>query len=173
MIIHHSNRLHERIADGRADEFQAALTKIAAQPVGLGREDLYVRAALSSDRLAVNESPHVSIEAAELLLNCQESLSVPNRGVDLQSVADDASVSEKFCDSPLIVFRDLARIEVVERDPIIVALAQNRFPTQPGLRAFEDQKLEERAIVMNAIAPLAIVIGDRQFSTRPMTAVPW
>ena len=43
----------------------------------------------------------------------------------------------------LIVFRDFLRIETVESCAIVVAFAENRFPTKTGLRSFEYQKFKE------------------------------
>src|SRR5437762_3584616 len=42
-------------------------------------------------------------------------------------------------------------------------------PTQPCLRAFENQKLKELAIIMQRHAPFLIVIGDVWFRRSPRT----
>src|SRR6266478_977398 len=128
------------------------------------------RSAFTLDRLSIDESPNVGVEAAELLLNRHEGLSVLNRGVDLQTIANDAGVAQKSCDLTLIVFRHLARIEIIKSGAIAIALPENYFPAQAGLRAFQNQKLEKPAVIVKRHAPLTIVIGNCQFSTRPLTA---
>src|SRR5690606_25630127 len=50
------------------------------------------------------------------------------------------------------------RIEVRERAPIVLALAQDGPPAQAGLRAFEDQELEVPAVVAHGHAPFCVVI---------------
>src|SRR5262249_34179645 len=45
---------------------------------------------------------------------------------------------------------------------------QDGFPAQTCLRAFQDQKLKQSAIVMNGSAPFAIVISDGQITPRPL-----
>ena len=52
----------------------------------------------------------------------------------------------------------LLGVEVRERAPIAVALAQDRPPAQPGLRCFEDEELEVHAIVAHGHAPFLVVI---------------
>ena len=54
--------------------------------------------------------------------------------------------------------RDPRRIESGERRPVAIALVEYRRPRKAGLRAFEDEKLEEHAIVVNGHSPLVIVV---------------
>ena len=129
------------------------------------------RTAFALDSSSIYESPDIFIETAKLFLDLKKCFGVPNGGIDLQTIADDAGVAEQFLNLALVVFCDLARIKVIKGRAVVLALPQNSLPTQPGLGAFENQKLEQRAIVMWGHAPLAIVIGDGQFSSGPMTTV--
>src|SRR4029079_5282790 len=99
-------------------------------------------------RAAGDELPKLFVEAAELFLNCEERLGVGDGRVDLQTVADDAFVGKQLSLFRRVIARDLRGIEAVERFAIALALAQDRLPTQPGLRAFEDEELEEDAVVV-------------------------
>ena len=67
--------------------------------------------------------------------------------------------------------RDGRRVEARERPPIALALAQDRRPREPRLRALEDEQLEQVALVPDGDAPLLVVVGAvgprRGQSTRP------
>src|SRR5262249_7550342 len=54
------------------------------------------------------------------------------------------------------------RLEAVKGAAEVVALAQDRDPGQPGLKAVEHQFLEQRAIIVLRHAPFLVVIGDVQ-----------
>src|SRR5690348_8211253 len=70
VIVHHSRRLHERVADGRAHERKAPRLQVAAQrPCGLrlGRH-LPRCAPVILDRAAADEGPEVRVEGAVFAL---------------------------------------------------------------------------------------------------------
>ena len=69
-------------------------------------------------------------------------------------------IGEKPLHLGRIEFCDLPRVEPGERPAVVLALAQDGEPAQPGLRAFENQKLEQRAVVVHRHAPLLVVIGE-------------
>src|SRR5438445_4235203 len=68
VIIDQADRLHVRVADGRADELETALQKILAQCIGLRRLHRHLVAAIDQ-RFSVHEAPIISVEAAELFLH--------------------------------------------------------------------------------------------------------
>src|ERR1041384_574013 len=78
VIVHHTGRLHEGVANRRADEFEATFEEILAQGVRLGgaRGHLLHRTPGVLDRLAADELPEVSVEAAKLLLHREKRLRV-------------------------------------------------------------------------------------------------
>src|SRR5690606_9764751 len=66
---------------------------------------------------------------------------------------------EQTLDVARIEARDLHGVEIRERAPVGLALAQNRPPAQACLRALEDQELEVLAIVAHRNAPFLVVIA--------------
>ena len=56
--------------------------------------------------------------------------------------------------------RHLCDIELGERSPKVLALAQDRQPRQPRLEPLQAQLLEQPPIVVDRPPPLVIVIGD-------------
>jgi hypothetical protein len=162
VIVHHSDRLHVRVDDGRADERETAILQIAAERVGNrgSRGDLLDRAKAVHDRPPFDEPPLVGVEAAELLLHFQKRTGVFDRRLDLHPVAHDSRVLEQRGDLFAIVARDLFRAEPVESFAVRVAFAQDRDPGEPGLRALEDKKLVQRAIVVDRHSPLGVVVTD-------------
>src|SRR5204862_4229622 len=69
-----------------------------------------------------------------------------------------------------IVRGNLPSIKIIQRLPIILAFPQNRLPTQTSLRAFENQKFKQPAIVVDGRAPFTIMIRNRQLGLRPPTS---
>src|SRR5438132_13347161 len=72
VIVYHSYRLHERVADSWADEPETSLAQLLAQRVRLfgGSRYLAKRAELVSDWFAPDKSPDVSIERTEFFPCC-------------------------------------------------------------------------------------------------------
>src|SRR3954464_9035575 len=135
MIVDYSHRLHEGVADGRADELEAALEEILAKGVGLGglRRHLAGAAPAVDDRFAADEAPDVRIEAAELALHGEKRLGVADGRVDLQPVAHDAVVLHQLSQRRGREVRYLRRVEASEGAAIGVALAQDRLPAEARL----------------------------------------
>src|SRR5258706_3869916 len=169
VVIRHPDRLHVGVADGRADELEAALEQVLAQRIGLGGLDRDL-AAPEHDRLAADEAPEVGVEAAELLLHGEKGFRVADGALDFQPIADDPRILQQYPFPARIETRDLSRIESRERLPVVLALLQDRFPREPGLRAFEDQELEQDAIVVHRHAPFLVVVGDAERRARPSAA---
>src|SRR3954465_12417876 len=65
VIVDHADRLHEGIADRRADELEAALQEIFAKSVRLGGLRRHIAAAPPAvdARSAADEAPDVGVEA--------------------------------------------------------------------------------------------------------------
>src|SRR5205085_2485580 len=79
--------------------------------------------------------------------------------VDLHPVADDAGVGEQSPALARAVARHHRRIESFERATERVLLAQNGEPREAGLIDLERQSLEQRRVVAERKAVLAIVVG--------------
>ncbi len=68
------------------------------------------------------------------------------------------------------MYGDDGRIEVVEGFPVVFPLFENRLPTQARLGPFEDQELEESAVVMDRDTPFVVVVLDVLLALCPRTA---
>ena len=96
MVIDHSHRLHEGVANRRTDEFESAPFQILAHGVGLPgacRNLLQVPAPVL-DRLAAGELPDIPVKAAEFLLDLQKRPGIENGSADFEAIPDDARVLE-------------------------------------------------------------------------------
>ena len=142
MIVYHSDRLHERVANRGADEFEATSQEVVAQRLGFGGGNWNRRAAFVPEGLSVDESPDIRVKTAEFLLYREKRFRILNRRCDFQAITDDSFVGEQLLNFALIVLRNLARVEVVKSAAVSVALSQNRFPAQARLSTFENQKLK-------------------------------
>src|SRR5512135_673072 len=93
VIVHHAGGLHERVADGAADETKAAFLQVLAHGVGLRRRarNLLEAAPPVPGGLASDELPDVAVEAAEFLLHREEGEGIADRRFDLEPVADDSA----------------------------------------------------------------------------------
>src|SRR5687768_11304144 len=150
VIVHQSYRLHERVADGGADEAEAAALEVFAQGVRLGSAggDVTERAPPIDPRRAVDELPGVAVEAAELALDVEERLRVRDRALDLAAVAHDAGVGEQTLHTLGGEARHAFGGELVEGAAIVLTLLEDRRPAQPRLRALERQELEQHPVVV-------------------------
>ena len=79
---------------------------------------------------------------------------------DLAAVPDDAGVGEQPLDVALGVAGDHLRVEAVEGLAERHPLAQDGDPREAGLEALEAQQLEQRPLVAQRRAPLAVVVVD-------------
>ena len=161
MVVHHAGRLHVRVADRGADELEAALFQVFGQGVGLrrGRPDGFSSQSVGIAHCPVaREAPDVPIETAVLLLHVEKPPRVGDGRFDFQAITDDALVSHQARNVGLTESRHFPHIEVLERLPEIVALAQDGNPAQPRLKALQGQHLEDLPIVMDRHAPFPVMI---------------
>ena len=75
-------------------------------------------------------------------------------------MADDRLVAEQTLDVPRTEPGDEVRIEPLERCPEAVALAQDRQPRKPRLKALQAESLVQPALVADRAAPFLVVVGD-------------
>ena len=138
VVVHHADGLHQGVTNLCADEIEAAFAQVFAHDVGFIAPAGNILESFPAvlDRLPANESPEVTVKAAEFFLHGEKCFCVLDRGGDLQAVADDAGVGEQLLNFPQIVSGDFAHVEVVEGFAVVVAFFQNGRPTQSGLRAF-------------------------------------
>ena len=121
MIVDHARRLHQRVADRGADEFESAPHQIAAHRVGFGCARRHVGHVPPTilDWRAADEAPEVSVEAVELFSHRAKHLRVLDCGRDLQPVPYDPGVAEQPLHFARAVAGDLFRAESIERLPIV------------------------------------------------------
>ena len=138
---------------------------------GRARGELLERVVVRHAWCAVDESPDVLIEAAELLLHGDHARALLIGGLDLAPVPHDRRIRDEALDVALGELRHGVWIEPGERGSVALALAQDGGPAQPGLRTFEREQLEEAAVVVLGNTPLGVVVLDHErVGARPRTA---
>ena len=130
MVVDHTRGLHVSIADGRADEPEAALFQVCAQSVGLPAGRRIVAQCLESmdDGFAIDKAPDVAVEAAEVILDIEKAPGVIDGGKQLLSVADNARILEQFAQLSFAIPGYLFRVEIGKGFSIPFPLAQNDVP---------------------------------------------
>jgi hypothetical protein len=150
MIVHHPRRLHECVADRTTDELETPFLQIFAHAIGVGRTrgKLLQASPAILFRLTANEPPDVGIERSVLALHSQKDFGIRNGRPYLHPIANDAGILEELLDLSLLVPRNQIGVKAVEGETEIVALVQDRAPTQPCLKGIEDEELEEFPVIM-------------------------
>src|SRR5262245_33820063 len=85
-------------------------------------------------------------------------------------MAHDAVVSQQTTNIRRREASHLPRVEASEGLPIAFALPKDGQPAQTGLRAFQDEELEEPTIVVLGDTPLLIVVLDVKRVASPTAA---
>jgi hypothetical protein len=164
VVVHHSDRLHERVADRGADEAEAAYLQVLAHRVRLGRGggNLLHRAPAVLPGPTADELPGVAVEAAELALDRKERPGIGDRGLELEAVAHDARIAHERPQFARAETGHLCGVESRELAAVVLALLQYRVPGEACLRAFQDEELEQPAVIVQRNAPFPVVISDLQ-----------
>jgi hypothetical protein len=122
VVIDHPGRLHQGVADRRADKLEPALQQVAAHRVGFGRARWNVGHPSPAVllRLVADETPEVSVEASQLLARHEERFRVLDRGCNLQTVSYDADVAEQAFHLAWAIAGNPFRAKSIERLPIVL-----------------------------------------------------
>src|SRR5882672_5922751 len=90
VIVHHSNRLHVRIDDRRADEAESPVLEVFAECVGFGRSRWNLPRSLPLVSLGppADKTPAVGVKVPELFPDFEECARVAHCGLDLHPVAN-------------------------------------------------------------------------------------
>src|ERR1700674_30071 len=130
MIIHHSGRLHERIADRGSHELETVPLQVLAHCIGMRRRGRYFGHAAPSvlNRRAADELPDVIVETAELRLHGEEAARVMYCGFNLQAVAHDRGISDQLAYIHVAEACHLSWIKAREGCPVAFALTQDGIP---------------------------------------------
>src|SRR5688500_13389099 len=160
MIVDHAGRLHEGVADGRADEAEATPAQLLAHAVGYrrGRGHLGRAAPAVAPRRAVDEGPQVRIEAARLADQRERGARVAAHRAELEPVADQSRIGQQALQAAVGQARAVVDVEVVEGLAVVRALVEHGAPRQARLRALEAEELEQCAIAVQRHAPFAVVV---------------
>src|SRR5262245_4647683 len=169
MVVDHSNRLHEGIADRRTHKRETTLQQVSAHHIRFVRSWRHFSMCTPAvdSRLAADELPDVGVEAAEFVLNRQKGFRVLHGALYFQPVAHDAWIRKQSFHSRWGESRNTRRVEFDEGIAISRTLIQYGFPAQTGLSALEREELEEHPIVVHRHAPFFVVIGNAQRRSRP------
>src|SRR5579884_1729550 len=132
MIVDHSRRLHESIANRRAHKAETSLFQGAAHGIGFhaGGRNVFGRAAFVDFWFAAYKLPDIACETAAGFLHGQKGLSIPDCRFDFQAIANNAGVDQQFANFLFIVARNLFGIEIVKRSAESLAFAKDNLPTQ-------------------------------------------
>src|ERR1700737_1095022 len=85
VIVHHSDGLHVRISDRRADEAESPVLEILAECLGFGRSRRNLARSFPAVELgpSADEMPTVRVKVPELLLDLKKCACVVHCGFDL------------------------------------------------------------------------------------------
>jgi len=174
VVVYHSNCLHERVADSRADEPEASFTQLFTHSIGFSssRRNLTERFGRVPDRPTADKSPHVTIERTEFFPRLQELFSVCDSRLDFETVAYDARVMEESLDILLVVARDLRGVEGVESFAIVLTFVENGLPIESCLSPLQCKELEQDSVVMHRDSPFLIMVVNHERTVavgRPLT----
>src|SRR5207247_778778 len=168
VVVHHPGGLHERVADRRAHEGEAARLEVAAQRVReVGhRRHLPRLPPAVLERPPVHVAPEPGIERALDALDLAERARVAHGRGDLAAVTHDALGAQQRAEAGGAEPGDGPGVEPGEGAAIGLALGEDRRPGESRLRALEHEELEEPAVVVHGDAPLAVVIADHRRRAR-------
>ena len=141
-VIHdHARGLHQRVANGRADERETGLFQSFAhrQRFGGDRRDFAAILEMIDDRLVVNERP----KEGHRILQRQPGLGIAAGGVEFEAVADDPRIEHQFVDFGVAHLRHALHVEAEQHLAITLAFAQHGDPRQASLEPFEQKQLEQ------------------------------
>ncbi len=85
VIVYHSGRLHQRVADCRGCKFESTPQQVAVHRIGFRSSRRYLghRSPAILDRLATNETPQINVESPRFFAHGEKRFRVLDRGRDL------------------------------------------------------------------------------------------
>ncbi len=141
-VIHdHARGLHQRVANGRADERKPGLFQAFTHRHSFGgdRRDFAAILEMIDDRSVADERP----EERHRILQRQPGLGIAPGGVEFETVADDPRIEHQFVDFGVAHLRHALYVEAEQHLAIALAFTQHGDPRQPGLEPFEQKQLEQ------------------------------
>jgi len=141
VAVHDADRVQDRERDRRADEREPPRSKSLRQLRANG------------------ERREPARDVGDLGAQIEVRTGVRDRRSDLGAVAHDANVGEQAALIAGGELRHALGAKAGERFAVGRTLVQDRRPRETGLRALEDDALEEPCVGAHRPAPLAVVIG--------------
>lgn len=141
-VVHdHPRGLHQRVANGRADEGEAGLFQAFAHLHGdwRDRRDFGAILEMIDHRLTADERP----EKLDRVFKRQPRLGIAPGGVEFQAIADDPGIEHQFIDFGVAHLRHALYIEAEQHLAISLAFTQHGDPGEAGLEPFEQKQLEQ------------------------------
>lgn len=126
-VIHdHARRLHQRVANGRADKGETGFFQGFAHRQRLGGDGRDFAAILEmiDHRLIVYERP----EKPHRVLQRQPGLGITPGGIQFEAVADDPRIEHQFFDFRIAHLRHTLHVKAVQHLAIVRAFAQHSDP---------------------------------------------
>ena len=140
-VVHdHARGLHQRVANGRADERETGLFQAFAHLHGGRRHGRHFGSILEmiDHRLAADERP----EERHRVLQRQPGLGIAPGRIEFEAIADDPRIEHQLIDFRVAHLRYALDIEAEQYLAITLAFTQHRDPGQAGLEPFEQKQLE-------------------------------
>lgn len=174
VIVDQATGLHVGVGNGRAHEGKAAGLQCRGQGHCLRRDRRHLGHGLPRIELwsAAHKRPNEGIERAGLRLNFKKRPGVAHCRADLGAVANDAGITRKLLDHPVVEGGDHGGVEPGKGPSITLPAVQHGAPRQSRLGTFQDEKLEMDAVVVDGRAPLQVVVGlHERIITNPRAAL--
>lgn len=141
-VIHdHARGLHQRVANGRADEGESGLFQGFAHRHGFGGDGRDFAAILEmiDDRFVTDKRP----EEGHRIFQRQPGLGIAPGGIEFEAVADDPRIEHQLSDFRVAHLRHALHVEAVQHLAVALAFAQHSDPGKAGLEPFEQKQLEQ------------------------------
>lgn len=141
-VVHdHARGLHQRVANGRADEGKPGLFQAFAHLHGNRRDgrDLTAILEMIDQRFIADEGP----EKLHRVLQRQPGLGIAPGRVEFEAIADDAGIEHQFIDFRVAHLRHALYVEAEQHLAITLTFAQYGDPGEAGLEPFEQKQLEQ------------------------------
>lgn len=141
-VVHdHARGLHQRVANGRANEGETGFFQALAHLHRLGRDGRHVGAVL--EMIDLRHTADKGPEKPHRVLQRHPGLCIAPGRVELEAITDDARVEHQFIDFRVAHLRHALHVEAVQHLAIVLAFAQHSDPGKAGLEPFEQKQLEQ------------------------------
>jgi hypothetical protein len=164
VIVHHTDRLHEGVADRGPDEAKAPPGEIPAHRIGFPGPDRQLGHCPEAvfDRPVADKPPEIVTEGAEFVANRNYEAGVSHRGYDLGTVPDNPRIGKKAGHFFIAVPRYLFRVKTLKGPAVTFSLPENRAPGKSRLCALQNEKFEQFPVVADRHAPFFVMVRNHQ-----------